>query len=597
MTKPGETSMQWWGGVLLWLGATAISMFLSLLVFEAAYIDGEYIPTGNDSFYHARRMLDTAVGAGFYQFDARIDAPEGIWIPWPWAYDWLMGKAAALAVWLRPSTDPMGFLVYVPVAWLAVNAALFLAATRQAGLQLGYSALAMLAFAIAPFVQLMHMIGKVDHHFMEFTCVLLVTWLGLRWFAKTEDRVAAIGLGIALGLAPGFHNGLFVLQIPVLVCAGILWLRGSQFSRFNLHALAVSLMLATLLIVVPSAPFRQGMFQFGLLSGFHLYVAACTSVVLVFIGRKRFDKKSLGLLAAICVLLVLPILGQVLHGAAFVSRDLSFLENVIEATDPFTLMGQFGVSWTAAHYSWLLLLAPPLLVWYLWRATRESQPRELFFAVTSVFGLGFMLMQFRFHYFGLFALIVGTVFVVQRLAAQYDWHRGLVFVALLGGILVAYQPPLRGKLFDVYALGAAPIYERARPVFLELGERCAKDPGVILADKHDGNYLLFHTDCSVVSNNFMLTTDDLRRVEQFDEMMRMTPQTLRSSSTDIKYVLIRAWDFYVVRDGQIGIADGFPLVSALMNGSSLPEGFEPIQEVWVEKDGQPLLYARAFAVH
>ena len=182
----------------------------------------------------------------------------------------------------------------------------------------------MLAFAIAPFVQLMHMIGRVDHHFMEFTCVLLVTWLGLRWFANTEDRVAAIGLGVALGLAPGFHNGLFVLQIPVLVCAGVLWLRGSQFSRFNLHALAVSLMLATLLIVVPSAPFREGMFQFGLLSGFHLYVAA------------------------------------------FVSRDLSFLENVIEATAPF------------------------------------------------------MLMQFRFNYFGLFALIVGTVLVVQRLATQHD---------------------------------------------------------------------------------------------------------------------------------------------------------------------------------
>ena len=72
--------------LLLWLGATAIGTFLALLVFEAAYFQGDYIPTGNDSFYHARRMLDAAVGErGFYQFDERLHVPDGAWIPWPWA--------------------------------------------------------------------------------------------------------------------------------------------------------------------------------------------------------------------------------------------------------------------------------------------------------------------------------------------------------------------------------------------------------------------------------------------------------------------------------------------------------------------------------
>lgn len=593
------TSLQRWATILLWLGATAIGIFLSLIVIDAAYIDGEYIPTGNDSFYHARRMLDTAIGErGFYQFDERIHVPDGSWIPWPWAFDYLMGQAAALAIWLRPSMDPLAFLSYVPVFWLAVNAALFLAAAGRAGLELPQRALAMLAFALAPFVQLMHMVGRVDHHFAEFTFVLLVTWLGLRWFSASRDRASAIGLGLALGLAPGFHNGLFILQIPLLVCVGILWLRGERLPRHNLHALAVALMAATLLVVLPSEPFRQGLFEFGLLSWFHLYAAACTSVVLVFTGWRECDKISLAMLAGICVLLALPLLGQLTHGAAFLSRDISILENVIEATSPFELFfGQFGPLWTVAHYSWLLLIAPLLLVYYLWCASRRSAPRDLFFAVMTIFGLAFLLAQFRFYYFGLFGLIVGSLLVVQRLSARLKWDRGLVVVGLLAVLLVAYQPPLRQKLFDVYALGAAPLYERARPIFLDLAERCARDPGVILADEHDGNYLLFHTECSVISNNFILTLEDERKIEQIGDMMRLSPDALREFEPDVKYVLLRAKDFLVVRDGKIEIASNAPLGTALLSDAELPDGFELIRTIWVPRDGKPELYARAFVVN
>lgn len=597
MIQAAEIATNKWLVLLLWLVATMIAMFLSLMVIEAAYFQGDYVPTGNDSFYHARRMLDVAVGErGFYQFDERIGAPDGLWVPWPWAYDWLLGQAAALAVLLSPSTDPMGFLAHVPVAWLAVNAALFLAALRCSGLRLSYCAIAMLMFSIAPFVQLMHMVGKVDHHFAEFTFVLLVTWLGLRWFSASEDRASAIGLGAALGLAPGFHNGLFVLLIPVLVCAGILWLRGQQLSRPSLHLLAFSLMVTTFLIVVPSLPFQNGMFEFGLLSGFHLYVAACSSAVLTFFGWKTFDKKSLAILIGVCAVLVLPILGQLTHGTAFLSRDLSFLENVIEAMGPFTLIQRFGLSWTVAHYSWLLLGTPLLLVYFTWAAIRSREPRALFFSVMTVFGLAFMLMQFRFNYCGLFAMIAGTLMIVQQFAKRFESQQGLVTIVVLGGVLIAYQPPLRDKLFDVYALGGAPLYERARPAFLDLAEQCAEDPGLILADKHDGNYLLFHTDCSVVSNNFMLTEEDVLRVERFSAVMRLTPEEMRLKHPDIKYVLLRAWDFYENRDGKFSVASGFPLATALLSERALPEGFEELHSISVEREGQSLLYAKVFSV-
>ena len=592
-------SLQKSATTLLWFVATAISVFLALLVIDSAFFEGEYIPMGNDSFYHARRMLDTAVGdRGFYQFDERIHVPDGSWIPWPWAYDYLMGHAARFAVWMSPSTDPLGFLTYVPVAWLAINAAIFLAAARRAGLTLAFCAIAMLAFSLSPFVQLMHMPGKVDHHFIEFSFVLLVTWLGLRWFSMPQSRASAIGLGLALGLAPGFHNGMFVLQIPVLLSVGLLWLRGEKLARGDLNALAWTLLATTVLIVLPSEPFRQGSFEFGLLSWFHLYTAACTSTVLAFMGWRGYDKKSLLTLAGVCILLAVPLLGQLTHGAAFLSRDISMLENVIEAMSPFTLFfDKFGPLKTVAQYSWLLLLAPPLLVYYLLCVLRRSSRRDLFFAVMTVFGLAFLMTQFRFNYFGLFSLIVGSLLAAQRLSERFQWQRGLVFVGLLASLLVAYQPPLRQHLFAVYALGAAPLYERARPLFLELAERCKQEPGVILAHENDGNYLLFHTDCSVISNNFMLTEKDESKIEQIGEMMRLSPDALREYQPDVKYLLLRVQDFIVERDGRIEIDSNAPLGSALLTDSEPPEGFELIRTIWLEQNGQPVIYARAFAVH
>jgi len=585
--------------VLIWFFATAISAFFALLVIDSAFFEGEYIPMGNDSFYHARRMLDTAVGErGFYQFDDRIHVPDGSWIPWPWAFDYLMGQAARFAVWIRPTTDPMGFLAYVPVAWLAINAAVFLAAAKRAGLTSTFCVIAMLAFALSPFVQLMHMPGKVDHHFIEFTFVLLVTWLGLRWFSLPQSRGTAIGFGLALGLAPGFHNGMFVLQVPVLVCVGLLWLRGERLPRRELQTIAVTLLATTVLIVVPSEPFRQGLFEFGLLSWFHLYVAACTAAVLVFIARQNVNKKSLLLLTGVCVLLASPLLGQLTHGAAFLSQDIAILRDVIEATSPYTLFfDTFGPLKTVAQYSWLLLLAPPLLVYYLWCAARKSQGHELFFAVMAVFGLAFLMAQFRFNYFGLFSLIVGALLAAQHLSTRFNWHRGLVVVGLLASILIAYQPPLRQHLFAVYALGAAPLYERARPVFLDLGERCEQEPGVVLAHENDGNYLLFHTECSLISNNFMLTPEDEQKIAQIGDMMRLSPEALREYQPEVKYVFLRSQHFIVERDGKLEIDRNSPLGTALLANSEPPEGFELIRTIWLEQNGQRVMYAKAFALH
>jgi len=294
----------------------------------------------------------------------------------------------------------------------------------------------------------------------------------------------------------------------------------------------------------------------------------------------------------------LPLLGQLTLGAAFLSTDISILTGVLEAMSPYTLFfHEFGPLRTVAHYSWLLLLAPVLLVYYLWSASQRTSPRDLFFAVMAVFGLAFLLAQFRFNYFGLFSLIVGSLLVAQRIAAKLRWHGGFVVVGLLAGVLIAYQPPLRQHLFAVYALGAAPMYERARPLFMDLAERCEQEPGIVLANANDGNYVLFHTECSVISNNFRLTSEDERKIAQIETMMRLSPDALREYQPDVRYLLLRTSDFIIERDGRLEIDRSAPLARVLLSSSEPPDGFELIQTILLERNGGSEVYAKAFALH
>ena len=216
--------------------------------------------------------------------------------------------------------------------------------------------------------------------------------------------------------------------------------------------------------------------------------------------------------------------------------------------------------------------------------------------MTTVFGLAFLLAQFRFNYFGLFSLIVGSLLVAQRVADKFRWHGGFVVVGLLAGVLIAYQPPLRQHLFAVYALGAAPLYERARPLFLDLAKRCEQESGVVLANANDGNYLLFHTECSVISNNFRLTSADERKIEQIETMMRLSPDELREYQPSVKYLLLRTNDFIIERDGRLEIDRSAPLARVLLSNSEPPDGFELVQTILLEGDGKAEVYAKAFAL-
>ena len=188
---------------------------------------------------------------------------------------------------LTGAADPMTVLAFVAPAWVFVNAALFLGIASRLGLSLATQALAMMFFASSPMTQTLHRVAMLDHHYVEYTlrAGLALPRPGL---GRGPLQPAARGrAGVVLGAAPAFHNGLFILQLPVLVTLAWLWAMQRPIDRRAVLAFALALVATTAAFLLPSEPFWRGEFSFYLHSGFHLYVACCTALLCVLASLVR----------------------------------------------------------------------------------------------------------------------------------------------------------------------------------------------------------------------------------------------------------------------------------------------------------------------
>ena len=459
----------------------------------------------------------------------------------------------------------------------------------------------MLCFALSPLTQLLHAIGMIDHHYIEHTFVLATIWLGLRWFKVLDSVPRAAALGATLGLR------MRVSQRPVHSAArsalcrvrAVDAQRGAAAGRPCVLSL-VALLVATQLILLPSEPYRRVMFEFGLLSWFHLYVATCTSagarihgVAAVLATQPRAARRS----CARCSRCRSR--AQILSGVGFLSGSFSILDQIVEVRSPYTLFTEtIGPGETAAYYSWLLLVAPLLLAFYGYRVLREREPVRLYYAVAATFGLALLLDQFRLHYFGFFAMVTGGLLLLDELRARMRWHRGMCFVAAFAAVVLAYQPALRERLFLFHAAGSDPEYGNALPLFTELGKQCAADPGVVLASTDDGNGVLFHSDCSVIANNFILRPEDARHIDEVSRLMRLSPAEIRSQRPDVKYMLVRTGDFIEVKDGAVVLAASSPIAMQLLTNTVSPPGYELLATVGfgVDDEDKTAVFARLYKV-
>lgn len=538
---------------LILIGGTAIAYAFAVLPRSTVFIDGSYLPYGVDAFYHAQRILDTALnGGGVQQFDASIHVPEGSWVSWPWAYDRLLAAFVQAATWLNSDLKPMQALVYIPVAWIPVNIGLLIGVCNSIGLRPEFRALSILGFALLPLTQRLHGIGSIDHHFMELTFVLLVTLCLLRWLTKPSSAVLAGIVGAALGMAQGFHHGLFILQLPVLGTLFILWLRGQLPAAAAVRTLAASLLLMTALMILPSQPLWDGQFSMATFSWFHLYVAFVTAALLTFMSFSTYSHRSVLGLAGISIVLALPASAELFLGTRFLTGKLMMLDRIIEMASPVEMIvTTSGLMGTLSMYSGLLLLLPLLLAAGAYIAVTERRPLPVAFGVISVFGIGLMLMQFRLNYFGLAFMLVGPLYFVGKISRPGSSKRVLVFLCALVTFAIAFRPPLSGKLFEEHSVAGDHMYEITQPLYALLEEACDDDPGIVAAASQFGHYIRFHTNCPVIANNFLLTEQHFEKVRLANSLFHLSVDQIRTQQPDVRYVLGFLANMYFQYEGNL----------------------------------------------
>ena len=527
--------------ILIWALVSAIAVFVQLLWTPSSFVDGSYRPIGNDSFYHARRIHDTVANpAGFYEFDPKIDAPQGTLLIWPWGYDRAVAAAVSIAMKVGIVDDPMRAIMMAPVVAVVIPIALIVAVAAMLGFSPTATALAALCVALSPLTQLMFSIGVVDHHYAEYIFILAALASGLWWMGSLASLRRAAVAGAVLGIAPACHSALFLLQVPILATLALLWIRGSPVPRRSAASFAIALLAGTLLVVVPSEPFRRGLFEFYRLSWFQLYIAASTAIVAILFSRVPRSPKGYGVLVAAGLLLLAPLLGQMGLADRFLARDFGALARIHEAQSFLSMLREpGGAQMVSALYSLLVWLAPVMVAGCLWALWRRPDPRLTFYYVSAVGGLAMLLAMFRFHDYGSFALFLTPLLWFERLAAsrRLPAKRATLVAALV--VLISFAPSIRYLFISNPGPGGEPYYAVTRAIYPALADACRKNPGIVLASNNDGHYIRFHTDCPVIATNFLVTRQDEEALTRTQRLLSLTPAGLLASGEPVRYVLAR----------------------------------------------------------
>lgn len=584
--------------IALWLAAGTLAFLLCLTQISGTLADGVFVPGDHDSFYHARRIL-AAIHApwNLIQFDPNIHAPEGSWVTWPWGYDMMMAALGSMLMRMTGISEPLRVLAFVAPAWVFVNLGLLLASGSTLTLRPALLVLVALGFVLSPLTHALHRVGMLDHHFVEWSFVLAVLWLGLRWFTDPGSSRRASLCAAVLGAAPAFHNGLFILQLPLLATIALLWLGGHVLPRRACTAFAFMLVLATFAFLLPSAPFRDGQFSFYLQSWFHLYVAGASALAVVALSRLSRSKTSVVLLVAGGIALALPIVPQMIEGATFISGSIIKYEEIIEVQPPLRSVAEGDFARINQSYSALVWLLPAVPILLFAQLRLHRSPADLFFLVMTLFGSALLVQQFRLQYFGWFAIYLGWCVIVERGLLSRPHRAGPLIPALLLVLALTHIAPLRA-LGHTKPLGEDFQYMLLRNLYLALEAPCVREPGVVLAEHSDGHYITFHSACAVIADNFILTPQHERKVVETDALLRGTLADVRSRAPYVRYILVRRADNVM---GNSPCALDCPenaglRAELLADPAPTPPGLTLLAEQRIERRGRIEPLGRLFAI-
>ena len=585
--------------------AAAVAFAFQLHRIPATYTEGELVPSDNDAFYHARRILDTVKDpAAFYEFDTRIHAPGGSLVVWPWGYDYGVASIVRATTNLGIASDPMVALAYVPPFAVILAIAIVTILAWNVGLSAWATALLTFSIAVSPLTQVMHGIACVDHHFAEYLFILGFLAAATGWLRRPYSAAWATATGLVLGLAPAIHTLLFILQVPLLLCLIVLWLRKTQLDPSSAGLFCLALLASTCFVTAFSQPLREGYFEHYFLSWFHVYVACCSVLVIAFVSRKPSNRRSFLLLCGISSALAVPLVAQVAQAAGYLGNTSTVLTHIGEAQS-FLQRFHDNPSRTIQLYSGLALAAPVIVLSCFYSIWRVRKPALILVLIYSILAIPLLLAQFRFHYYGSISLTLPILLLADWLARKRP--RGVVAAAAITAVFVIAQvPSIRTAIASETTVGRDPYFQLTRLAMPALAAACRADPGIVLAKNNEGHFIRYYTECSVIANNFLLTTQQVEAFKAVAELFSRKPDELVHERIPIKYVLVRArgsvaassdGSHYMIVEEDDAKLVSDPLSDSLLWGDPalVPASFELIAEI--PAPGKDYAYAKLWKIH
>lgn len=607
-----KSHFQWW---LIYLFTTSLGILVITSHLGQVYNpvlpeSVRWFPLEQDSFFHARRILDAAKDLGaFYEFDPKIQAPEGAWLSYPWLYDYGLGLVLKFFMWLFPKANPVKIMNHFPLGFLALNNWIFLALTGTLELKPKHRFLAALCFILLPLNVRLHMLGHLDHHAAEYTFVLLTLWLGLEFFKCPHKRWPAVALGLGFALAPGVQCGLIVLQAWFLMALFLEWcLNGKINQDYQLSLFIKAFSLGQVLVLLPSEPFRKFMFFLHFLSWFHALVAVITVSTVCYLRRYHYSKRHFFQLLILLLLLSAPAWVEFNRGLNFIANRIDYLVGTEE----------MKLTDLNVHSNTCLVLLHPLsLMGVLFWSVFFKKTWRYYGAIHLLGGFVFFLAQRRFHYYGNLVLFLPLVCWMDLLDRQvfkikksiyWYWGTGLFVVVSCvcavpwkgRGILLQGQDSK--ELF--YLMGHSWDYHLNFDLLQRLQSECQNSPGLVLAQPHLGNYIRFHTNCSVLSTRMLIAEQDFNKARRTQQLLGGSLKEFLKAKEPIKYILTNG-RFHVLKGGRLAInrpEAGDDLETQLLYGPvhAWEKQFQLIGTQWLDwsldNRGDEFIFSRLFKV-
>lgn len=254
--SPGKTG----NGRIAWLAGWGLAALILVAGSATAALSQDFAEP--DNAMRLVRIRDMLAGQGWFDsVQQRLNPPDGT--PMHWA-QWIDALLAAPVALLAPLVGQANAEIAVAFAWpLALLGAFMFLLVRVAGeigereglrREAGWAAavLGALAFpAIEKFAP-----GSFDHHNVELVLGMLAVFCMMR---MRTSRPAAIGAGVALGLAMATAAEGVPLVAAGLGVAGCLWLFRPTDYAFGLRWLGVGLAAASAIMLPVLVPPSQWM--------------------------------------------------------------------------------------------------------------------------------------------------------------------------------------------------------------------------------------------------------------------------------------------------------------------------------------------------